>query len=110
VGAEIRSAAVDVLLRGRTAVAGRCDAVACQRVEVDEVLLRAAVEVDVGVATAGRVHYSGDGARWRILSDRAEGVAAVDRGGPDAALRAGPGRPADEHAAQRVDADVRLAE
>ena len=110
VGPEARSAAEDVLLRGGSAVGGRRDAVAGQRIEVDEVLLAAAVEVDVGVASAGRRFRAEERARRRAGRNGAEAVAAVDRAEPDTPLRSGSSRPADEDAPLRIDADVRLAE
>ena len=107
VGAEALTAAENVLLRGGAAVGGRRDTVAGQRVEVDEVLLAAAIEVDVGVPAArGRLRAE-ERARRRPRRDRAEAVAAVDRAEPDASLRAGSGRTAHEDAPLRIETDVR---
>ena len=110
VGAGARATAGEVLRGRRTAVGRRRDAIAGQRVEVDEVLLAAAVERDVRVTAAGwcveALHRVGD----RAGRDRPVRVSSIDGAEPDAALRAGSGRSADEDATLRVDADVRLAE
>src|SRR5207244_6253021 len=107
---EASSAAENVLCCGGAAVGGRGDAVARERVEVDEVLLAAAVEVEIGIPSTRRRFGAGERARRRPGRDGAEAVAAVDGTEPDASLRSGSGGTAHEDASLRVDADIWLTE
>ena len=104
------AAARGAVLHGRPTVARRGDPQARQRVQVGEVLLGVVVELELGVTAAWRLLGPDERARWRAGAYLAEGLAAVDRSLPHASLRARSGRAADEHAAERVDADVGLAE
>ena len=109
---EVATAWIDVLLIGRARVrrTGDRDAQACERVEIGEVLLSAAIECDVGVAPArtGR-EDANDRIRRGLLRHHAEGLATIDRAEPRAALRSRPRRTTDEDASLNVDRDVRLA-
>src|SRR3989440_1268396 len=98
-----------VLVYRRAAISCGRHAQAGERIEVREVLLAAAVEVDVGVPAAGRVGQAGERAGRRPGRNHPEGLALVDRSEPGAPLRPGAGRPADEDAALRIDTDIWLA-
>ena len=100
---------VHALIDRGPAVRCRGGAIAGQRVQVGEVLFATAVEVDIRITAAGRVDQAGKRAGRRPGRNHAEGLALVDRSEPGAPLGAGAGRPADEDAALRIDADVRLA-
>src|SRR5581483_7126652 len=102
------AAALGVGLHGGPAVGRRGGAEAGERVEVGEVLLAAAVELDVRVAANRGLGEGGEGVGRLVGADGMEGVAAVDRAVPDAALGPGAGGCAGEDATLRVDGDVRL--
>src|SRR5439155_19748540 len=83
------AARVDLLGGGRAAVRSDGRAQTDQSVEIDEVLLAAAVERDVGVAASGWRLCAGEGTgRW-TRRDGPEAATAVDRAEPDTPLSSG---------------------
>src|SRR5439155_25332311 len=76
-----------------------------------EVLLAATVEVDLGVAASrAGSRDPNDRVRRCLLRHHPEGLAAIDRAEPGAALGTRTGRTADEDTTLNVDCDIGFAD